>query len=349
MLQLEPGRRSTRSLRTSILLVGVFALSSLACESPVSHASADVASPPPIGATEGSVALRFGWPQGFAARVTGFESRHLVSGGMEDESRTDLSYRVRLEPSPEGSRIRYDDFALRHPKTSELVSLRSVPGLEALSLALRPSFVVSPDGRFSGTPGLDDDVALINRELDALQARPEPLPEGAPLLPTRFSAELFRRHAPVEWWPLVEMWTGREVEPGARYELDLVTRMPLLAGAPIRMDGELHVSKRCACDGGDGPRRCIELVLVTKADPLELLPLLGAEAERQEGEGPAPVTVTKLELDETVRLVTEPETLVPHRVESRTRARLALRLPDGTVHTDSLDQGLDLVFHPDSW
>jgi hypothetical protein len=297
-------------------------------------------------ASEGSVALRFGWPEGFAARVTGFESRHLVSGETEDEDRTDLSYRLRVEPAPEGSRIRYEDFALRNPKTRELVPLRAVPGLEALSSALRPSFVVSPDGRFGGTPGLDEDVARINHELDALQARTEPLPESAPLLPTRFSAELFRRHAPVEWWPLVEMWAGREVQPGARYALDLMTPMPLLAGTPIRMDGQLSVSRRCACDGADGPLRCIELVLVTNADPLELLPLLGAGAERHEGEAPAPVTVTKLELSETVRLVTEPETLVPHRVESRTRARLALRLSDGSIHTDSLDQDLDLVFHP---
>jgi hypothetical protein len=77
----------------------------------------------------------------------------------------------------------------------------------------------------------------------------------------------------------VELWAGREIVLGERYRVDLVTRMPLLDGVPIRMDGELQVSGRVPCDGGNGPARCVELVLVTRPDPLELLPLLGADAE----------------------------------------------------------------------
>jgi len=295
------------------------------------------------------IALAFAWPAGFSARVAGAESSRLVTDVVRDESRTQMSYRLSLEPHPGGVRIRYDDFSLHDPRTDALVRLRSVPGLETLTAALRPSFVVATDGRFGGTPGLEEDVAAINRALDALHARPEGLPEGSPLLPTRFSAELFRRHAPVEWEPLVELWAGREIVLGERYRVDLVTRMPLLDGVPIRMDGELQVSGRVPCDGGNGPARCVELVLVTRPDPLELLPLLGADAEQPSADaGPAPVTVTRLELDESVRLVTEPETLVPYRVETRRRARLELRMADGSVHSDALDQESDLVFHPES-
>jgi len=330
----------------SVLVGACLALLPLGCASTQPLASAAAA---PARALSDRIALAFAWPAGFAARVAGTESSRLVTDGSQDESRTEMSYRVSVELDPLGARIRYDDFALRDPRTDSLVSLRSVPGLEALTAALRPSFVVSQDGRFGGTPGLEEEVAAINRALDALHARAEGLPQGAPLLPTRFSAELFRRHVPVDWGPLVELWAGREIALGERYQVDLVTRMPLLDGAPIRMDGELQVSGRVPCDGDDGMARCVELVLVSRPDPLELLPLLGGDAERQGGDAaPAPVTVTRLELDESVRLVTEPETLVPHRVDTRRRARLSLRLADGSVHTDALDQESNLVFHPES-
>ena len=97
------------------------------------------------------------------------------------------------------------------------------------------------------------------------------------------------------------------------------------------------------------PPRCIELVLETRPDPLELIPLLGETGSRTEGAaGSAPVTVTKLDLRETVRLLTEPETLVPRRLSTRQRALVTVRLPDGRLHTDTLDRAADLVFHPET-
>lgn len=293
------------------------------------------------------IALAFAWPAGFAARVTGMESTRITSDLVESGSRSRLSYRVRLEPDPAGARIRYEDFAFPADGGEPMVKLSAVPGLEPLARALRPSFLVSSDGRFGGTPGLEDEVTAINRELTALHGRRDGLPAGAPPLPTLFSGEVFRRHAPAGWGPMVELWAGREIELGARYDVTLVTRMPLLDGAQIEMNGELRVSGRVACDEPGGPPRCVELVLVTRPDPLALLPLLGADGQRDGGGGSAaPVTVTRVELDETIRLVTEPETLIPHRVEATKRARVKLRLADGSVHTDALDQALDLVFHP---
>ena len=339
---MTPSGRHARRLPRSAALAASVALLGLACASP---APPDVAS---RGEAGERVALRFAWPDGFAARVEGTESRRLSSDDVLDATRSELSYRVRIEPSAEGARIHYEDFSLPTLDAGALVPLRGVPGLESLADALRPSFVVGPSGRFLGTPDLDDTVAAVNRELDALHARSEGLPVGAPALPTRFSAELFRRHAPVEWWPMVEMWAGREIVLGGRYQLDLVTRMPLLDGTTLRMEGHLVVSGRQSCGDG-GPPRCIELVLETKPDPLELIPLLGDEGSRiEEGAEASPVTLTRLDLREHVRLLTEPETLVPRLLETRQRARVTFRLPDGSLRTDTLDQQADLVFHPET-
>lgn len=321
----------------------------LACASPDAPPP-DRAMPTPVAAPGPSaerLALRFAWPDGFAARVRGTETTEIGSPAAQETQRSDLDYRIRVERSAGTARIRYEDFAFPDRDGGALVRLAAVPGLEALAAALRPSFEVDADGRFTGMPELEDDVAAINRELSRLAVQGEALPAGAPELPTRFSAELFRRHAPAEWFPLVEMWSGREVEPGGRYALDLVTRMPLLDGAPIRMKGELRVSERVACEGETGAPRCVELVLETREDPLDLLPLLGRTAAQSPDGSPA-VTVAAIELRETVRLVTEPETLRPLRLETQRRARLSLRLPDGRLRTDTLDRGTDLVFHRES-
>ena len=333
--------RSIFSLRPDVLFGVVAALLPLSCARPVPPPAAEARAETPVPER---VSLGFGLPAGFTARVTGEETSLFVSDADREESRMQMSYRVRLEPNAGGARVQYDDFALPDPRTDALVRLAEIPGLEGLGAALRPSFVVSTDGRFEGAPDLDGVVAAINHELDALNARPSGPPGGAPLLPARFSAALFRRHADSDWRPMVELWAGREIELGARYAVEMETRLPLLAGVSIRMAGELHVSGRIACDDADRAMRCVELRMASRPDPDALAPLL----EDRDATPPAPVVLSALELDETVRVVTEPETLVPHRVSTARRARLALRLPDGSLRSSSLDEKKDLVFHPES-
>lgn len=320
--------RARRAVITGLCTV----LLPLACARPA---------PPPVAARAERVVLGFGWPAGFTARVSGVETSRFVVDAARDESRTQMSYRLRLEPAQDGTRVRYDDFALPDPRTDGLVRLGAVAGLERLGLALQPSFLVSTDGRFAGAPDLDTVATAVNRELDALRAQPSGLPGDAPPLPARFSAELFRRHAPADWMPMVELWAGREIELGARYTVELVTRLSLLEGVPIRMKGELRVSERIACDAADADARCVELVLASRPDPA-MLPWL-----QSAGAGAAAVvTVSALELDETVRVVTEPETLVPYRVSTDRRARVELRLPDGSHRSTALDEEKDVVFRP---
>lgn len=340
--------RSFAALRSLALSALFLAPLPMACAGtkPVSpSASADVAAAP---AARERIPLGFDWPSGFAARVRGTEARRLLSGTVRDETQTELAYRIRIEPGADGLRVRYDDFSLPDPHQSGLVRLAAVPGLETLSAALQPSFVVSPDGRLAGTPDLDGVAQSINQELARLHAQPGGLPEGAPLLPTRFSPEVFRRHVPDEWVPMVELWAGREVELGTHYEVDLVVRLPLLDGRPVRMDGELLVSERIPCGEHASEARCVELVLVSRSAPsapaglddIQSPPDVQASSSRPE--------LTALQLDETIRLVTEPETLVPYRVSTTRRARVSVRLPDGSLHTDALDHELDLVFHPET-
>lgn len=324
-------------------VAGLFlAVLPLACAAPAAPRPA--ASPVPAAEVE-RIELGFAWPESFSARVTGAETSRFVAGVVREESSTQMSYRVRVEPAADGVRVRYDDFALLDPRTDALVRLASVPGLEALGAALRPSFLVSKDGHFAGTPDLDRVANAVNRELEALRAQPSGPPADAPRLPARFSGELFRRHAPADWEPMVELWTGREIELGARYAVDLVTKLPLLEGVSIRMTGELRVSGWIPCAPSDSAARCVELVLVTQPAPGTLDQLRDAAESRSDPTSHAAmVTVDALELDERVRIVTEPETLVPHRVSTDRRARLALRLPDGSLRTSSLDEEKDLVF-----
>jgi hypothetical protein len=325
--------------RTSLVLVAAV-VSSACAASPSLPVTA-----PARNAQEAPVVLRFAWPEGFEASVSGAEQRTLSSDGNGDTTRDEVAYRLRLEPAAEGAFIRYEEFALPGPSGGGLIPLRRVPGLERLADLLRPGFAVAEDGRFLGLPGLEATVDAVNRELDALHARRDPLPAEAPALPTRFSAEIFRRRAPVDWWPMVEMWAGREIVPGNRYEVDLVTRMPLLEGTVLRMDAELSVSEFVPCES-DGPPHCVELVLESWPDPHELEPLLAASADASRPA--APVAVTRIDLRERVRLLTDPGTLVPRRLETRQRARVTVRLPDGSTHTDALDRESDLVFHPET-
>jgi len=141
---------------------------------------------------------------------------------------------------------------------------------------------------------------------------------------------------------------GHEIELEERSKLRLATRTPLIDGTLIKTHDSLRVSGRLPCDDTGAAPRCLEQVPRHRAQPAGATPLLGGDGQRH---GPddrrSAVAVTPLELDASIRLVTEPGTLVPHRVETR-RTRVRLRLPAGSFHSDGLDLTLDLVFHPQS-
>jgi len=68
--------------------------------------------------------------------------------------------------------------------------------MESPTASLRPGFVVSSDGRSGRIPVLAEDVARIERSLDAPNARTEGLPGGAPRLRVRLSTRCSRETLP---------------------------------------------------------------------------------------------------------------------------------------------------------
>lgn len=136
------------------------------------------------------------------------------------------------------------------------------------------------------------------------------------------------RDAAEDWEVTVGAWAGQALEEGKSLHKAFPGTVPLLPMADSLLDVEYGLEGRVPCTPEETERRCVALYY--RAQPaasdwratLERVREVTATSERR-------TEFFRAEFD--IRLITDPETLVPHRMVSRERLRLRVVLPDGQV------------------
>lgn len=284
---------SRRSLVRSISLLGSLAL---ACAHPGGAARPD-------GAGSGPVELKFGWPDGFQSHVLiAHESRR---SGAEA---TGLIARQRMVAEKQGSEIRVS--------TRDVAARGNEPDLESI-VKINEALVqvVAPDGRFRRAEGLDQALASIKT------ATPEERDKARQAL---------IRSTAFDWELMVGAWAGEKLEPDQLKRKRLQGYVPHIVAVEALLDVEYGVEGRVPCTEQETARRCVQLSYRASLAPedrsatLERLQRITiSEAEK--------ATPEDVHADIELLLVTEPETLIPHRMTQRERLRLRLRLAEGRV------------------
>jgi hypothetical protein len=300
-----------------------------------------LAAPAAAQRADSAVALRFDWKPGTTARVEASQVRVSVVGQKADTVRTTSRYTMRVEPHPEGRLIRFSDHQFS-PRP---------PGVRAMSEALQqitsgavPAYVVSGGGDFLRV----DDIRRARAQMDTLvstlvgEARdsvPAPL---RPMLDSFTSAEVLTSRASQDWSLMVGAWIGGVLEAGRKYSGAGEEPNPLEPGTTIRMRYTFGLKGRVPCREGGVRNGCVALEVLSEPDPAtyqafmrRFVGRLGlpaaelAEVEEQlKGAG----------IQNSIVLVMDPRTMLPHRLENLRRARLVALGENGgvvpTTHTD---------------
>lgn len=311
------------------------ALLGLGCASAGGRDAAGSASAADAGAAE-EVVFAFDWPEAYLAEV---DARMITSGGR------DLRYGFALRTEPDADRVwlRHGSFRVESPPGSGRFALLAPDSRETEVIAgLQPDFAVDRGGVLLE---VDDAgaLALVDAAMDrgALANSPYPEEQTRALLRRAMVMRQSRR-AQELWSALVELWAGASYELESVYELDL--RQSLDARPELEMDfvGELEVGGWMPCPGTDGGPRCVELSLESRlADPdsrqlmremgvslreLGLDELAPGVLEALEGREVAELVV-EYDERETIRLVCEPDGLIPYELDHRAARVLALDFP----------------------
>jgi len=245
-------------------------------------------------------ALRFDWPTGFEARVS-LVHREERTGTPPASARA--THRLVTERSGNAIRISVRD----------VEAVGDVPDLEAnvrISEALVQ--VVAPDGRYLRTEGLDAALAILGAEEEEER---------------EVSRRALERIAELDWEVTAGGWAGHTLSAGRRLTREYPGSVPLLPGVAATLDVEQVLLGPAPCQEGAAKDECVMLAwrgTPTAASRAEAVRRLAAQGAT--GEGTAPV-----DLDGRVeaRLVAEPGTLVPRRLDVEEELRIKVRQPGG--------------------
>ncbi len=256
-------------------------------------------SPAPGGGGDGDVALRFAWPEPFRVRMSLRHETHRTAG------------------QPTGAIVAQILAVEPHGKELWVVNRDSEgqgnePDL-ALNLRVGEALVqvVTPRGAFVRAEGLDEAVALLARE--------------NPDLDRDSVRRALARSAADDWEVTVGAWNGQRFRPGERRHRRVDGSLPLVSGIAAALDVEYGLRARVPCEAEVQPR-CVELSWIATLAPGDR----GGVLERlRAGMDPAQGTLQDVSARSETTLVSEPDTLVPHRMTVRQELRIRVRAPDG--------------------
>lgn len=252
------------------------------------------------------VALRFAWPEKLEAQVTyrstrtrtGQPGRSSVSRYAQTARREGERYRisvhdVRLEgdlPIPPGASVTTEDF---------------VAATEAMVQ------IVTGEGELAAIEGTEAVRALLAKTLEATQIPPEHLERALAMGDAAMKAE-----SQESWNLAVGFWIGADLELGERYGLENEAELPLLPGTTAKYEVEFGVARKVPCTASEKTLRCVEVSLRSVPDPEVMPKITTALLTRLAGpEAKIPAdAIREMAIENELLLVTEPATLVPHRL-----------------------------------
>ncbi len=265
----------------------------------------------PLG-NESAISFQFDWPKRLAAKLDISSSRYSERGGVDTALRAEASWRLMAEDLANGNR-KITHSLIGQPTLTAGAQAKPVIALQALFQIGAPTLTVSSAGEFlraSDFDGLSKNLLSVVEELAHL-------PGGmGDLFEQIFSKENYASAALLNWEAMVSSWIPRTYEPEALYAYETESALPIPGNPLLNYKSEISISKPGPCPGSPA-KQCVATRTVTIPNREELMQILSdlntklsqAAGVRQR------VIFGEYNLVTTTSLVTEPDTLVPHRME----------------------------------
>jgi len=300
----------------------------------------------PPAAVPDSVQFGFAWPIGLKAQVTYAASRTQSHRGPTP-LRWRVRYSVEVQQAGEQLLLRHADFAFDTDSKPEVPEFD--PRLAAVldkEAGLNPDYLVTRAGEFAGLhdlPAFQAGVRSLLSDLLPQQDMPAGLSE---LLKVATSEDVATAKIAADWDLIVGYWAGSEMEIGVEYVAERVAPHAVVPNEEVRMRSTFAALRRVDCSRGGTPRRCVELEIRSTTDTAWVQPipelfmseLVSPELSLKAG-------VRDMQIEDVVRLVTEPDGLIPHSLTRRKTVRSVVSA-DGNETIERVDQRESTYSYP---
>jgi hypothetical protein len=264
------------------------------------------------------VTLSFAWPAGLNATVhysatkTHFSETQVRRQGLLG------SYTLQTQSTPDGLRIHFDHVEV-HPDgfTGTATEVRLQRFITELANAM-PSYLVDHAGAYVRLVGMADfqrniHLAIEHFLSDLPRTQRKNIMRVADFLT---SGRQLEANMVANWNQVVGAWTGVTLEQGRLYQSVRTDVVPALANIEVPVEAEIVYRGKVPCTARSTRRLCVQLDMQSSIASERLTVALEPLLRQWQQQHAAAVRLDQLEMNSTVRLVTEPDTLIPHRLKS---------------------------------
>lgn len=271
-------------------------------------------------ASPDTVRLRFGWAPGMQADVEYEQVRVRSVEGQRDSTRMASSYRVEVDPHAEGLTVRYADMRWTEMPRMEGPVGQFFDAIGRTSSGGKPRTVVSGAGEFVRVEGMEQIVEELRQAAEPMMAEMEGegLSVFRSMMESVLSREAMTASVASEWSALVEAWVGSDLETGAVYEAEDSLQVPMLPGLIMPVTVLIEARGATPCHPAAEEGGCVEIVTSSAPDEGAFREVVGTFL-RQAGvsdDEEIDEILGQMNLQTSVRLITEPGTLRPWLLET---------------------------------
>lgn len=282
-----------------------------------------------------SITLTFGWPHDLRGRAEFSDRREKGVGENARVVRIVGSYSFETAPVADGIVISFGDPRVQiDGGDADAAGQAKLQEFLTRSMSIPPSFVVDRAGDYVRLEGID---AYREAQRSAFVDLLGDVPDASRQLVLRlFEATMSEQQLEAgiveSWYREVGGWIGAELDQGETYEATFTDTVPMLGNAEIPMRAEVRFLGRVPCADGATTSACADLEMVSSVDPDALAQVLEDFVRGLSAGSEAAPRVETLKFDTTVRLVTEPDTLLPHRSQTKKVTSIVIS-QDGKSHS----------------
>ena len=257
--------------------------------------------------------LRFDWPIGLKGKVT--QTMNRTQGPVSRDSET--TYDFELKEAADGLIIDTSNASTKTDLSQVPPQMQNV--LKRL-MGVMPDYKVSRGGEFVGAADLEKLQAEIRGVMDSLLSEmPESMrPQMQQVMSQVTSEEALLAQLSETWNVSVAMWIDAEPELGEVYQLEFEEPHPMAPQIMLPQTLEFSLQGREPCKRGGKERRCVRLSVTSTPDPAKLGEATMAILQQFNGGQPLPdealASMKEMSMREDIDLVTEPDTLIPHKL-----------------------------------
>jgi hypothetical protein len=290
-----------------------------------------------------SVALAFRWPVGLEASVTHRRVQIREGDGKADTTDAGMTYRMRVSTDPSGLRIGFDSIS---PTGRGIAAGADAAALSEQLGTLIPDLIVDEGGNLLDVAGIEALVDLVRTMLaPVLDSLPPDKPEARAWLEGLVSREFLASKAAEDWNALVGFWLDAKLERAAVYELQTEEAIPAFPGRTVPYRYQFAYTGRTPCSPTDADSACVVLEMVSFPDEDSVRQLItgfvGAMAPDSVRET---LRYARLDIENTIRLVTEPSGLIPHALKTTQSVEAEMAGPGGEAQTFCQERVRTLAF-----